>query len=268
MSATTLSGLETQAYNDGKAFAQNQPGGFRVLLLDFGEAADVSTNVWGTCDFSTPCTLFSNPDILLALESASQGIHDYYVQGTTAIVYGTSNYHMTNRGMTDTDAYNVGYWQEKRANDLYNFEQNNGFGQQEAAAGSDTEPDYDLHVISNELVKGASAVSDVLYYDYGSADGCPTSGDSGSCDNGWSVVNVGFASYDGIAVPLPEIYSTLKASEWTVVRNNWVNSNGSYTFWGITSESGALNPQTAWSTLSSDNSGNVDTQPGIACFGC
>jgi hypothetical protein len=75
-----------------------------------------------------------------------------------------------------------------------------------------------------------------------------------------------FASYEGDAVPLPQIYSTALATEWTLVRNNWIISNGSFQFWGITSETGALNPQTAWNRLQSDNPGYVHTEPGIACF--
>jgi hypothetical protein len=155
MTATTLSGLETQAYNDGCSFAQNDPGGSRVLLLAFGEATDISANV-GYLRLQQPRTAFSNPQILDALESAANGVHAGYITGFTTIVYGTSNYHMTQRGLSDNDTYNVGYWQEMRSDDLYNYQQDNGYAQQNAVAASDTEPDYDTHVISNGLVKGAT----------------------------------------------------------------------------------------------------------------
>ena len=262
MSASTLSGLESQAYNDGYAFAQNAPGGSRALVLDFGEASNVSDGVWGACDFTDPCTLFSNPDILEALEHAAEGVHAGYTTGSTTIVYGVNNDNLTVRGMSDSDVYNAGYYQEIRADDLYNYQQDNGYGQQGAAAGSDTEPSYDAHVISNELVKGATAAEQSVYYDYGSADGCASDG----CNNNWSLINVGFASYDGLAVPLPQIYYTSSATEWTLVRNAWFSANGSYQFWGITSEAGMLNPQTAWNTLQSDDPGEVYTEPGIVCF--
>jgi hypothetical protein len=50
------------------------------------------------------------------------------------------------------------------------------------------------------------------------------------------------------------------------VRKVW-NGNGDYYFAGVTASTGVgLTPTAAWNTLSSLNSGLVDSE--IACFGC
>ena len=55
------------------------------------------------------------------------------------------------------------------------------------------------------------------------ADGCPlTSGSDINCDNDWQAPNVGYASYDGVAVPLTQIYNTNYVAQWTVIREYWV----------------------------------------------
>lgn len=264
MYGTTAGALEQNAYNDGCYFAQHQPGGDRVMMLDFG-AARASSGGGGSLDFSD--VYFSNPTILAALESASNGVHNCYRQGYTEIAYGNSNYHMTQAGMSTTDAYNAGIWQADRANDLYNYEQNNGRVQQDAAAGTDMEPDYDYRPISNNLVNGNAAAGVVLDYDYGSADGCPSSGSGGACDNGWGTFDVAWASFSGLALPAPEIYYGVNAAQWTVIRRSWDASKSGYYFAAATGESGAgLTPQQGWDYLSADNNGLVQSQPGIICF--
>ena len=102
--------------------------------MAFGEPRDISSGVWGTCDYSSPCTLFSNPQILNALEAAARGVHDGYSGGVTTIVYGTSNYGLAANNMSDSDMYNVGYYQEMRADDLFNYQLDNGYLQQNSSA--------------------------------------------------------------------------------------------------------------------------------------
>jgi hypothetical protein len=267
---TSLSSVQNAAYNDGCYFASHQPGGFRVLLFDFGAARATSAG-GGSIDFSN--WYISNPDIQLALESASNGVHNCYTQGTTDIVYGNSNYEMTQAGMTTTDATDAGTWQAQRADNVFNYEQNNGRTSQSADAGVDMEPSYDVRPISNDLVNGANNADLVIDYDYGAADGCPSAGTGGGCNNGWTTFDVGWASFSGLAEPLPEIYYGVNAQQWAVIRYNWDNSGGgrgNYFFAGNTSEnsSGTLSPAQGWNDLSADNPGIVDGQPGNVCFGC
>lgn len=174
---------------------------------------------------------------------------------------------MSNSGMTNNDAYYAGYYQSQRAQELYNYQVAHGYNQQSADAGSDMEPAWDGPGITKQLVFGDTAHGWALYYDYGSADGCPSSGSSGSCANGWGVADVGVASYNGSAVPVPEIYYTVNADQWTVVRRHWNNSNPNnpYLFWGSTGTTGVgLTAQQGWNALSSRNPGIVLSE--LICF--
>jgi len=125
------------------------------------------------------------------------------------------------------------------------------------------EPSYDGPMITKQLVNGATTQGWALYDDYGSVDGCPTSGSSnGACNNGWDVSDVGYVSYHGLAMPLPEIYYTVSANQWTVVRKVWDSTHDwDYFFDGVTGETpappGGINATTAWNTLNSKNPGRV-----------
>ena len=97
--------------------ARNQPGnGLRLLLLDFGAARKLSAGTWGTIDFSN--TTVSNADILGALKASADGYHTCHVRGAVDIVYGNSNYDLSDSGMSTTDAWYAGYHQSERAEDL------------------------------------------------------------------------------------------------------------------------------------------------------
>lgn len=268
MYATTLSGLQSEAYNKGYAFAQHHPGGDRVLLLDFGAARRISDGVYGTQIFSSSPVYFDNSQILAALKSGANGVHNGYVGGTTQVAYGNNNSYMTSHGMTWTDAHNVGYYQEYRAAQLASYQSANGYNMQSAVAASDMEPGFDGPGITRSLVNGANTYADRrLYYNYGSADGCPQSGSGGSCNNGWTVGDVAWVSYSGSAVPLPEIYYGANAYQWTVIRRNGQSQFGSFYFWGTTGSTGVgLTPAEGWNSLNSLNSGLVFGD--LVCFGC
>ena len=72
-------------------------------------------------------------------------------------------------------------------------------------------------------------------------------------------------SYHGVAVPMPEIYYTVNADQWTVVRRWWNNNNSGYLFWGTTGTTGVgLTAQGGWDALNSRNSGLVLSD--LICF--
>jgi hypothetical protein len=259
--------LESYTYARGCAFAKDQPGtGLRLLLLDFGAARKLDSNTWGAIDFSN--TAVSNPEILTALKRAADGYHNCHVRGGAEIVYGNSNYHMSGSGMSTTDAWYAGYHQSDRSEDLADYQTAKGYESQTADAASDMEPSWDGELITKQLVNGAAAQGWALYYDFGSADGCPQSGSAdGPCNNGWHVSDVGYVSFHGLAVPLPEIYYAALANQWTVVRKWWNGSHGFYFFGGVTASTGVgLTPAAGWNTLNSLNSGLVDSE--LVCFGC
>lgn len=230
-------------------------------MLDFGAGRKYDSSHWGAIDFSNHA--FSNSEILTALEHASDGIHNGYTGAGTffTLAYGNSNYHMSNNGMTNDDAYNVGYYQSDRARQLANYQSSQGYSKQGAAAGSDMGPAWDGHTITRNLVDGCTADGYALYYDFGSADGAPTSGSGGNAANGWTVADLAYVSFHGTAVPLPEIYYKVNADQWTVVRRNWNNNHSTdYFFMDTTATeglSGGLTPKGGWNALESRNSGIV-----------
>jgi len=267
MYGSSGSDLKSHAYAHGCDFARAQPGtGMRVLLLDFGAARKLDSSTWGAVDFSN--TRFSNADILAALKRAADGYHNCHVRGGVDIVYGNTNYHLSDSGMSTTDAWYAGYHQSERSEDLSDYQAAKGYDSQTSDAASDIEPSWDGSLITKQLVNGDEGQGWALYYDFGSADGCPQSASAdGPCNNGWSIGDVGYVSFHGLALPLPEIYYTANANQWTVVRKWWNANHGGYFFYGVTTSSGVgLAPTTGWNTLNSLNSGLVETE--LVCFGC
>jgi hypothetical protein len=268
MYGSSASELRSYAYAHGCEFAQDQPGtGLRVLLLDFGAARKLDSSTWGAVDSSN--TRFANSDILAALERAADGYHNCHVHGSVDIVYGNSNYHLSGSGMSSTDVWWAGYHQSERSEDLGEYQTSKGYTSQTSDAASDMGPSWESAAITKQLVSGDAAQGWALYYDFGSADGCPQSGSAnGACNNGWHVSDVGYVSYAALALPLPEIYYTANANQWTVVRKWWnANTEGGYLFDGVTASTGVgLAPAASWSTLNSLNSGLVESE--LACFGC
>ena len=136
---SSASGLASYAYARGCDFALNQPGnGLRLLLLDFGAARKLSSSTWGAIDFSN--TTFSNSDILAALKRAADGYHNCHLRGSVDILYGNSNYHMSESGMSSTDVWYAGYHQSGRSHDLFDYQTSKGYDSQTSDAASDMEP--------------------------------------------------------------------------------------------------------------------------------
>jgi hypothetical protein len=264
MYGSSASELKSYAYAHGCDFAAAQPGtGVRLLLLDFGAARKLDSNTWGAVDFSN--TRFSNADILAALERAADGYHNCHVRGGVDIAYGNSNYHLAGSGMSSADAWYAGYHQAERSKDLADYQGSKGYTSQTSDAAADMEPMWESASITKQLVNGNQAQGWALDYDFGSADGCPQSGSSdGPCSNGWHVSDVGYVSFHGLALPLPEIYYSANASQWTVIRKQWAKD---YFFAGVTGSTGVgMSPAPAWTLLDSLNGGLVD--PELVCFGC
>jgi hypothetical protein len=264
MTASTTSGLSSDAYTAGCRFARNHPGGNRLLLLDFGAARKVTSTTYGAIALVSN-HLFSNADILTALQRGADGVHDCYVRGDTIVAYGNSNYHLSGAGLSQADAYNVGYYQSQRASQLDSYQASKNYNRQNAAIGSDMEPSWDGPAITRKIADGASAQGFAPLFDFGSADGCPWSGSGGSCNNGWTVADVAYVSWDAPACwPLPEIYynnvsDPVNANQWTVVRRNSESRfGGTYYFYGVTGTPGVgLTPAQGWDALNARNPGRV-----------
>jgi hypothetical protein len=238
MSASSTSALNTEAYNDGYAFAQNNPNAsIRYLILDFGCVLPNAE----TYDFGD--LTLNNTDIQNALEQAVDGAHAGYKTGQIIVTYGNNNSCPTSY----SNYYSAGEYQESRTGDVANYISSKGWTSQlGAAAASDMEPSFDTWADTSGLVNGVNdgsvggVAGEYDFIDYGSADGCPTSGSSGNCNNGWTVADVADASYGGdLDFSLPEIYSETLAEQWKVVANNY---GSGYNFLGVTGYSAADGP--------------------------
>lgn len=255
--------LQHVAYFDGKIYALKQPAGTdRVMMLDFGAARKLDADTWGVLGFGG--SYFSNADVLLALEGAADGYHAGGSSGQTLITYGNSNYHLSTHGMGTSNTWYAGYYQEARAKQLADYEDSKGYDREYAAAGSDMEPSWEGPTVTRQLVNGATAYNVGLYYNYGSADGCPWTGSGGDCNNGWDSNDAAYVSYHGMAWGLPEIYYTVNADQWTVIRRAWEASHpDEFLFAGVTA-GGSLGPTQAWNALAARNPNRVLDE--LICF--
>lgn len=96
-----------------------------------------------------------------------------------------------------------------------------GYGSRVSVVGAiDAEPDYSSRYAINDWESGYENLSGAhLWYDYGSASGCPTSG-TGGCDNGWLQSDLQYLSWGAPpAYPFPEIYNDTMALEWANISN-------------------------------------------------
>ena len=202
-------------------------------------------------------------------------MHNGYTRGSTLIAYGNNSSYMSSDGMSGTDAYWAGYYQQERAKDLNDYQVAQGYSLQGRATAGDYEPGWESASITKRLVDGANAFGWVLNYNFGSADGCPYtfSGQDGqTCAAGgytWPLGDVGYVSYSGATVPLPEIYYSIpdQAAQWTAIRKWWNHFVGGFNFFGVTGEHPAqITPGRGFARLSSKNPGLV--LPELVCFGC
>jgi hypothetical protein len=99
---------------------------------------------------------------------------------------------------------------------------------------------------------GYSSISDAgFYYDFGDAGGCPlTTHDNGPCNNNWRQYGVWYVSWGAsAALPMPEIYFSSMAHEWTQI--SW---------YGYAKQGGRLNIQGPLSENALDSSTLTATQ--------
>lgn len=258
--------LHVEAANAACSFAQSQPHGRRLMLLNFGQA-HVEAGAFG----AGRRPFYSNDDILTALEAAATSYRDdtCHVPGTKAtIAYGTGNYKLSSTGndflpLTPQLAQEVGAAQLETAQRL----RQSVNPKDDAAVAGDIEPGYDQSPagvdVGKSLVRGASG-GDLTYYNFGTAGHCPpyTGADPG-CGS-WRKKDLGDVSQKRSAVPLPEIYHEYQAEQWARVRKKWDGHRARkcsrewieekcYSFAGATSEPIAcgadLSPTQSWKKL-------------------
>jgi hypothetical protein len=259
--------LATEAANAACSFAQSQPRGKRLMLLNFGRA-HVEAGEFG----AGRRPFYSNAEILEALTAAAsayrqEGCHR---KGRSAIVaYGNGNFELSSTGNDDEPmspqlAEEVGAAQLQTALTL----QTSLSPPEEVAVAGDLEPGWDPSPtgakVGKALVRGAAS-GDLPYYNFGTAGHCPPyAGPDPGCGS-WSFRDLGDISQKRMAVPLPEIYHDYQVEQWASVRERWDRRHGRarkcsrerrprcYSFAGVTSQPVACGadflPSQSWRQL-------------------
>ena len=264
--------LRAQVVNYARAFARRQDDRRRLMLLNFGGVRTPDGSTFGTAYRPVAggnLVYFSNPTVLRALKAAADAYHRRRQHGAAVIAYGTTNYKLASpsgdfRDMSLADAAAAGRDLAQVATDLRCYQRGATAGgcpsppsgrhyrHQRAALAGDIEMNWEQAPISRRLVNGAAGPRGFRgrYYDYGTAGGCAT-----QCRNGWTLGDLTQVSFDGAAVPLPEIYyrSPDQAADWRQVQRHYNRAHAGgcpYRFAGVTGTPGKpLNPRQGWRRL-------------------
>ena len=259
--------LATEAANVACSFAQRQPRGKRLMLLNFGRV-HIEDGEFG----AGRRPFYSNTEILEALAAAASAYRQEacHRNGRRAIVaYGVGNFELSSTGNEDEPmsrqlAEQAGAAQLQTALTL----QSSVLPPDEVAVAGDIEPGWDPSVAGvkagKALVRGAAG-GDLTYYNFGTAGHCPPySGPAPGC-GAWSFKDLGDISQKRMAVPLPEIYHDYQVEQWASIRERWDRRHGRarkcsrewrpkcYSFAGVTSQPIAcgadLLPARSWKLL-------------------
>jgi hypothetical protein len=203
-------------YDEGSA--QGQAGLTTVVILDFA-GQDSQSGQMGTTDWSG----HFHPDA--EIEAAVEGyVKGYYDAASRlgppfpAVLIGIG----TNNSLNEVSSAGGQDWAEV-ANTVAQWAASHFPPLDFSIYGAnDLEPGFSQAADAEAWATGFSgAPSGQSYFDFGSADGCPTSGtgqgSNGGCSNGWRQSDVYQVSW-GVpaAFPLPDIYRTdgTHASQW------------------------------------------------------
>ena len=146
-----------------------------------------------------------------------QGFWDCTVSGSKSFMNVAPGVTNSGSGINSGNDRALGTAWGKMIVDLGSWISSKGYGTQLAALGSaDFEPGYGSP--SHALNWAAGFISTgAYYYDFGSADGCSSSG----CNNGWSLANeYQLAWGNPHAYATPQIYNSAMATEWQLI-SNW-----------------------------------------------
>jgi hypothetical protein len=80
--------------------------------------------------------------------------------------------------------------------------------------GNDIEPGWRGPDVTRRWIRGYKSVTSTPYFNFGGAAGCPP---IGFCQGDWTIEDIWYAAWgSGVALPLPEIYSSTgsNAEQW------------------------------------------------------
>lgn len=198
-----------------------EDGGSGVVLLSFGKQVE-----GGTRSFEDAETLFTYEYIQRIATAYAEGLAGCH-EGPSTLVVATSNYRLYD---TKVASEYGAAWRDMLTR-LQGVDLDDVF----MVGGIDLEPGWGGVAAAHAWV-GAYNAGSVPLVANASADGCPTSGTSGRCANGWSVLDLAAMVWgDGQGLALPQIYRTdfVMARQWGVVAKTWVKAGGTPRFAGI-----------------------------------
>jgi hypothetical protein len=215
----TLS-MYTMGCNQGRhADSIGQPR--EIAILSFGDPGWNGSGTFGAWDNRLPGGFATISQIQGAVQSYMQGFWNCTVANSHSFMEVAPG--VTNHGGAGTYAHGQA-WGAMIGN-LQSWIRSNNFGSQLYALGAgDLEPSWGSVSQTESWVNGYSTKGQ-LYFDFGSADGCPP---YGGCNNGWSQAAEYYVSWGAtFADAVPEIFteSGSQAAQWESI-SLWGSYNG------------------------------------------
>jgi len=203
----------------------------QLIVLDYGSPKQINGEYGTDLFWMGPVTI---TQIKLAVENFGRG---YYICAGTDrasqlnVVVGTTNYGSLLASSTATARAHGAAWAQM-INDINAWFKTSGYsGQVHAFGGNDIELAWNSAATTRAWVDGYDSVDLYDYYDFGTADGCPTRADPTRtyCANGWTLEDAWYKAYGTRpGFPLPEIYNTrgANAEQWALLSLYSVNKHG------------------------------------------
>ncbi len=256
-------------FNEGCSMGTAAQSGLVVLL--FGAAGWTGTSTYGAWNWKKG--FYTIAQIREAGKAFLTGYWDcspYYPTVTLAL--GVSN-------DGNGDSYGHGAAWASMINDISAWIGAVGYGKQETIAGAmDFEPGFGSASLARSWVAGYSSTYRYAFYNVGSADGCPTTGQvngaNHGCYNGWTQDDIYYVSWGAsTAWAVPEIYRTdgVQAAQWEQISlYGQYHYSSSLKFSGVLTQQGACqssgckptvanSPATGWNQLWNATAASVYT---------
>jgi hypothetical protein len=200
--------------------AAGQAGERGTVILAFGQPW-VQSGVYGVIYYRRPGYPFASTQVIA--EATKGFLRGYWEcapsDATLNVAVGTNNY----RGATqqaDTSFAHGQAWGQM-INQLHTWLQSQappGVSERVAVyGGNDIEMSWNTPALTRAWVNGYASATPRPFINFGTCDGCPTTGNpTQNPNNGWSVEDVWFVNSAPAAIPFPEIYlrSGINADQW------------------------------------------------------
>jgi hypothetical protein len=185
-----------------------------TIILAFGQAW-MQDNMYGVIYYRSDFPFASTAAVAEATKGFLRGYWECAPgDAQLNLAVGTNNY----KGAT---GYAHGQAWAQMVNQLHGWLQSNAPpGVKERIAvfgGNDIEMSWNTPALTRDWVNGYALATARPFVNFGSCDGCPTTGSPDrQPNNGWTVDDVWFVNREVVAIPFPEIYlrSGVNADQW------------------------------------------------------